>query len=552
MRLVVHLDGRTATGSASVVSDEDVRALVDRVADAVRVAPLDPTWPGLAPSARAGSTSGVDLATAGATPADRAEVVRGFVDGAEGLETAGYCRTNHWTGGFANSAGQSVSGEAVECGVSGIARDRGADGLARYAPLSIAELDGAPSERARRRRRARRRSRSSCRRVATRWCSSPAPSPTCSATSPATRSPVGGQRAQVLPASSAPTSSTRRSRSWTTRWCWVWGTTPRARPGRRLSLVERGTDRRADPRPAYGCRGGSESTGHHDEACSPSAPWRGTSACCRTDPESAAAEVDGPAADSSVAALVAGVERGILVSDFWYTRVLDPRCLAITGLTRNGVWLIEDGEVTAPVKQLPVHPVLRAGAGPRQRARRGHVPRARSPATPTRPRRRAAPARPCTWPRGTSPAARRAERLSRVRGGFASCSRFGDRSDRRVHSRRAARDLGELVRDRVGVALAVAVLLGRGCRCAGCGSPSGRRCARPRCRRTAGLRRRHSARGRRPRPRPSRPRTPRAPAWSTGSRWCRRRRRSGRARRRARRSPRARRAARSCWTARRP
>src|SRR5262249_26159202 len=65
-----------------------------------------------------------------------------------------------------------------------------------------------------------------------------------------------------------------------------------------------------------------------------------------------AGDVDGPAADSSVAALLAGVERGLLVSDFWYTRVLDPRPLVVTGLTRNGVWLIENGEVTGAVKNL--------------------------------------------------------------------------------------------------------------------------------------------------------------------------------------------------------
>ena len=60
--------------------------------------------------------------------------------------------------------------------------------------------------------------------------------------------------------------------------------------------------------------------------------------------------MDGPAADSSVAALVAGVERGLLVTDNHYTRVLDPRTLVVTGLTRNGVWLIEHGEITPPVK----------------------------------------------------------------------------------------------------------------------------------------------------------------------------------------------------------
>ena len=80
-----------------------------------------------------------------------------------------------------------------------------------------------------------------------------------------------------------------------------------------------------------------------------------------------AGEVDGPVADSSVAELVAGVDSGVLVSDFWYTRILDPRTLAITGLTRNGVWLIEDGERHAPAAQLPLHPVVRAGADAGQR-----------------------------------------------------------------------------------------------------------------------------------------------------------------------------------------
>ena len=59
----------------------------------------------------------------------------------------------------------------------------------------------------------------------------------------------------------------------------------------------------------------------------------------------------GPIA-ASARPLVAGVERGLLVTDLWYTRVLDQKTLVITGLTRNGVWLIEDGEVTRAVGNL--------------------------------------------------------------------------------------------------------------------------------------------------------------------------------------------------------
>lgn len=50
--------------------------------------------------------------------------------------------------------------------------------------------------------------------------------------------------------------------------------------------------------------------------------------------------------------LVRNVQRGLLVTDLWYTRVLDPRTIVVTGLTRNGVWLVENGRVVRPVTNL--------------------------------------------------------------------------------------------------------------------------------------------------------------------------------------------------------
>ena len=50
--------------------------------------------------------------------------------------------------------------------------------------------------------------------------------------------------------------------------------------------------------------------------------------------------------------LIAEVQRGLLVTDFHYTRILDPRTQVVTGLTRNGVWLIEGGEIRRPVRNL--------------------------------------------------------------------------------------------------------------------------------------------------------------------------------------------------------
>src|SRR3546814_15485787 len=43
------------------------------------------------------------------------------------------------------------------------------------------------------------------------------------------------------------------------------------------------------------------------------------------------------------------LERGLLLTTLWYIRTVDPAVLLLTGLTRDGVYLIEDGEVRAAV-----------------------------------------------------------------------------------------------------------------------------------------------------------------------------------------------------------
>ena len=50
--------------------------------------------------------------------------------------------------------------------------------------------------------------------------------------------------------------------------------------------------------------------------------------------------------------LIAGTERGVLVTRFWYIRPLDPQTILVTGLTRDGLYLIEKGKVTRPVKNM--------------------------------------------------------------------------------------------------------------------------------------------------------------------------------------------------------
>ena len=50
--------------------------------------------------------------------------------------------------------------------------------------------------------------------------------------------------------------------------------------------------------------------------------------------------------------MLASVERGIWVSRFWYTRPVHPLKVIVTGMTRDGTFLIEKGKITAPIKNL--------------------------------------------------------------------------------------------------------------------------------------------------------------------------------------------------------
>ena len=57
--------------------------------------------------------------------------------------------------------------------------------------------------------------------------------------------------------------------------------------------------------------------------------------------------VDG--ATGSIEDLVSGTERGLLLTCLWYIREVDPQTLLLTGLTRDGVYLVEDGEIAGAV-----------------------------------------------------------------------------------------------------------------------------------------------------------------------------------------------------------
>nr|WP_296069647.1 metallopeptidase TldD-related protein [uncultured Actinoplanes sp.] len=371
VRLRLHLDGRTASASTTLTGPDGLDTLVERTIAAARVSPPDALWPGLTrptpvhqsagyhgSGERSGLDFGFDEATARATPAERAERVRDFVRAAGDLETAGYCRTVYDSAAFANTAGHALEGRSAEAAMDGIARYDGSDGVARLAGGRLADLDGAVlGARAAAKARAGRQPRElppgryevvlEPEAVADILANLAAfgfngkayaqgqsfveldvdqfdPSVTI------VDEPLGSRDE---PATGLPFDLEGTPRDW-------------------LVLVREGVTKAVTHDRASAAEAGTTSTGHASEA---SRTWGPVASSLRLEASQAATEpVLPPVTPDELIArsarpLVARMERGLLVTDFWYTRVLDQKTLVVTGLTRNGVWLVEDGEVVGAV-----------------------------------------------------------------------------------------------------------------------------------------------------------------------------------------------------------
>jgi predicted Zn-dependent protease len=338
----VALDGRNASTSVDgPADDESLGRAIDNVLEAARVRPPDPGWPGLALATPAPEVDHFDEETSFSTPDERARRVRAFVDAGGGLETAGFCSTTTVRLGFANSAGQRLNGRGTAAEIDGIARTATADGSSRHASVRIGDLDGrVVGERAA---------------MKARTASDPTDlepgryevvlEPDCVANILSFLLVAGFNGKAVEEGRSfARVGEEQFDRSITLRDD---VTDPgtfgipfdiEGTPRRPLDLVRDGVTSGLLQTRRTALAAGVASTGHAVEG---GAAWGALGANLvlsggtRTTDE-----------------LIAGVERGVLVTDFWYTRILDPRTQVVTGLTRNGVWLIEDGRIVRPVTNL--------------------------------------------------------------------------------------------------------------------------------------------------------------------------------------------------------
>jgi predicted Zn-dependent protease len=339
VRLRLHVDGRTAAASTTVVTPDGLRDLVDRALAGARLRPVDKGWAGLTPPAPPSGAGNYDHGTADASPAERASVVRAFIEAAGGLETAGYCRTADSVTTYANSAGHSLTGRSTLAAADGIARTGSSDGMARIASIRLSDLDGAALGA----------------RAAAKARSGENPGDLAPGRYPVVLEPAAtgdmlefvlrygfnaravaeGQSFAVLGAQQFDPAITLIDDPLA---AWAPGAPFDAEgtPKQPLELVRDGVtvalahDRRT------AALAGAVSTGH-------AIPGGERYGAMPMHP----ALLPGTGTD-----LVAGLDRGLLITDFWYTRILDPRTQVVTGLTRNGVWLVEGGQIVRPVRNL--------------------------------------------------------------------------------------------------------------------------------------------------------------------------------------------------------
>ena len=106
----------------------------------------------------------------------------------------------------------------------------------------------------------------------------------------------------------------------------------------RVSLVEAGICRDVVYDAQTAARAGVASTGHGLPAPNPYGPY----------PLNMIME----AGSASREDLIAGLDRGLLVTRFHYTNPVHPKLAIVTGMTRDGTFLVEDGRIVGPVKNL--------------------------------------------------------------------------------------------------------------------------------------------------------------------------------------------------------
>ena len=352
--LTLALDGRTTSTSTTATDPDSLEQLVDDAVASAQLQPVDPHWPGATPPADVADTGNVDTATATASPETRASLVADFVAAGDGLAAAGYCDTELLQAAFASTAGQRVSGATTRATIDGIHQTGSSAGSAHGTAIRLDELDAAGAGR-----------RAADVAVRSKDFVDLDPGeyevvlrPEAVATILTFLAVYGfNAKSHLEGASFAQLGAQQFDPAVTIL---VDPADPRrtglpfdaeGSPRQRFALVQDGVTTALAHDRRTAARAGTTTTGS-------AVPGGAGIGAVPTD-------VRLPAGDTPAEAMIADVRRGLLVTEFHYVRILDPKTTVATGLTRNGTFLIEDGEVVGAVGNLrftqSFHQALGAG-----------------------------------------------------------------------------------------------------------------------------------------------------------------------------------------------
>jgi len=345
VRIRVVTDGRVAVASTNELTPEGAAQAAANAKEMAEVSSPDPLFPGLAPHAAVPDKDAFDEATAAVTPGGRAEGVAAIVGQcADGFDAAGSYETSASEVALLNSEGQFCYSPTTQASVTTLVS--GGDGGAGYVEAWSMSSGGLDLE-AVGRRAARKAVDSQGPRDL-----EPGPyevvlEPTAVATLVAFlaylgfggralaegRSCLSGKDGQRVAAPSISIGDDAFAPGMPGAPFDFEGT-----PKRRVDLIRDGVfaggvyDRRTAKQV------GRESTGHALPAPNPEGPF----------PLNLVMEPG----DASLEDMIASTERGLLVTRFHYSNVVHPIESIITGMTRDGTWLVEGGQIAHPVKNL--------------------------------------------------------------------------------------------------------------------------------------------------------------------------------------------------------
>ena len=344
LRVVVD-DGRIAQATTTRLDPDGLERLVEGTIAAARLCPADPSYPGLATPGEVVEVDHFDEATASASPDARAEVVADFVGTGPDLESAGYCSTDTDVHVLCSTTGLRYASRSTMAQIDAIHRAAAVDGpptdgYGQITSQRIADLDG--------------------RRVGE---------------LAAAKATGGANPVELAPGSYEVVLEPRAVAAMLLFPAWLGFNGKAHAEGTsfvhlgeqqfddRISIWDDGTDPRALGRP-YDAEGTPKrrvdlvtegvTTGlAHDRRSAALAGVESTGSSIGQESFGGfPADLFLGGGDESLEQLIAGVERGLLVTDFWYNRILDPKTQVVTGLTRNGLFLIEGGEIAGPVQNL--------------------------------------------------------------------------------------------------------------------------------------------------------------------------------------------------------